>query len=41
MSVHVLFKLLNKLGKSNKMQGLPSILSRFRNEFIKIITTGA
>ena len=35
MSAHVLLNLLNKLGKRNKMQGLPSILSLFRNEFNK------
>ena len=35
MSAHVLLNLLNKLGKSDKMQGLPSILSFFRNEFNK------
>ena len=33
MSVHVLLNLLNELGKSDKMQGLPSILLLFRNEF--------
>ena len=27
MSAHVLFNLLNELGKRDKMQGLPSILS--------------
>ena len=27
--------LLNKLGESDKMRGLPSILSLFRNEFNK------
>ena len=27
MSAHVLMNLLNKLGKRNKMRGLPSILS--------------
>ena len=35
MSAHVLSNLLNKLGKSDKMRGLPSILSRFRIEFNK------
>ena len=29
MSVHVLLNLLNKLGKRDKMRGLPSILSVF------------
>ena len=32
MSVHVLLILLNELGKRDKMRGLPSILSLFRNE---------
>ena len=35
MSAHVLFNLLNVLGKRDKMRGLPSILSLFRNEFNK------
>ena len=35
MSVHVLLNLLNELGKRDKMRGLPSILSLFRNEFNK------
>ena len=33
MSAHVLLNLLNDLWKRDKMQGLPSILSLFRNEF--------
>ena len=33
MSVHALLNLLNKLGISDKMRGLSSILSLFRNEF--------
>ena len=33
MSAHVLMNSLNELGKRDKMQGLPSILSLFRNEF--------
>ena len=37
MSAHVLLNLLNKLGKRDKMRGLPSILSLFRNEFNKLI----
>ena len=41
MSVHVLLNLLNELGKSDKMRGLPSILSLFRNEFNKFNNTGA
>ena len=35
MSAHVLLNLLNDLGKSDEMRGLPSILSLFRNEFNK------
>ena len=35
MSAHVLLNLLNELGKRNKMRGLPSFLSLFRNEFNK------
>ena len=31
MSAHVLLNLLNKLRKIDKMRGLPSILSLFRN----------
>ena len=41
MSAHVLLNLLNDLGKSDKMRGLPSILSRFRKEFNKFNNTGA
>ena len=41
MSAHVLLNLLNELGKRDKMQGLPSILSRFRNEFNKFNNTRA
>ena len=33
MSSRVLLNLLNKLGKKDKMRGLSSILSLFRNEF--------
>ena len=33
MSAHVLLNLLNKLGKRDKMPGLQSILSLFRNKF--------
>ena len=33
MSVHILLNLLNMLGKSDKMLGLPSILLLFRNQF--------
>ena len=41
MSAHVLLILLNELGKRDKMQGLPSILSLFRNEFNKFNNTRA
>ena len=41
MSAHVLLILLNKLGKRDKMQGLPSIVSLFRNEFNKFNNTRA
>ena len=41
MSSHVLLNLLNELGKSDIMRGLPSILSPFRNEFNKFNNTGA
>ena len=33
MSAHVLLNLLNKLWKRDKMRGLPTILSLFRNKF--------
>ena len=32
MTAHVLLNLLNELEKRDKMRGLPSILSLFRNE---------
>ena len=41
MSTHVLLNLLNELGKRDKMRGLPSILSLFRNEFNKFNNTWA
>ena len=41
MSAHVLLKLLNALGKGDKMRGLSSILSLFRNEFNKFNKTRA
>ena len=41
MSAHVLLNLLNKLGKRDKMRGLSSILSLFRNEFDKFNKTSA
>ena len=40
MSAHVLLVLLNKLVKSYKMLGLPSILSLLCNKFNKFINTG-
>ena len=36
MRNHVLFNLLNKLGKRDKMRGLLSILFLFRNKFIEL-----
>ena len=41
MSANVLLNLLNELGKSDKMRGLPSILLLFRNEFNKFNNTRA
>ena len=41
MSAHVLLNLLNELGKRDKMRGLPSILSLFRNEFKQFNNTRA
>ena len=38
---HVLLNLLNELGKRDKMRGLPSILSLFRNELNKFNNTRA
>ena len=40
MSAHVLLKLLNQLRKRDKMRGLPSILSLFRNECNNFNNTG-
>ena len=37
MSAHVLLNLFNELGKRDKMRGLPSILSLFRDELINSI----
>ena len=37
MSAHVLLNLLNELRIRDKMRGLSSILSFFRNEFINSI----
>ena len=39
MSDHVLINLLNELRKRDKMRGLPSIISLFRNEFNKFNKT--
>ena len=39
MSAHYLLSLLNELRTSDKMRGLPSILSLFRNEFNKFNAT--
>ena len=39
MSAHVLLNFLNELGKRDKMRGLSSILSLFRNEFNKFNNT--
>ena len=41
MSAHVLLNLLNELGKTDKMRGLPSILSIFRSEVNKFNNTRA
>ena len=41
MSDHVLLNLFNELGKRDKMRGLSSILSLFRNEFNKLNSTRA
>ena len=41
MSAYVLMNLLNEFVKRDKMRGLPSILSLFRNEFNKFNNTRA
>ena len=41
MSAKFLLNLLNELGKRDKMRGLPSILSLFRNELHKFNNTRA
>ena len=41
MSTHVLLNLLSELEKRDKMRGLQSILSLFRNEFNKFNSTDA
>ena len=40
MHAHVLLNLLNELWKRDKMRGLSSILSFFRNKFNKFYNTG-
>ena len=40
MTAHVLLNFLNKVRKSDKMLGLPSILSFFCNKFNKFNNTG-
>ena len=40
MSAHVLSNLLSKFKKTDKMQGLLSILSLFRNKFDQFNNTG-
>ena len=41
MSAYVVLNLSNEFEKRNKLWGLPSILSLFRNEFNKFNNTGA
>ena len=41
MSAPVLFNLVKEVGKSDKMRGLPSILSLFCNGFAKFNNLGA
>ena len=41
MSAHISLHLFNNLRKRDKMLGLPSILSLFRNNFNKFNNTGA
>ena len=41
MSAHVLLNLSNELGKRDKMRGLQSILSLFRNKFNLLNNTRA
>ena len=41
MSAHVLLNLFNKLRKRDKLQGLLSSLSLFRNEFNQFNNAGA
>ena len=41
MSASILLNFLNEFGESDKMRGLPRILSLFRNMFNKFYNTGA
>ena len=41
MSAFFLLNLLNELGERDKMQGPPSILSHFHDDFNKFNNTGA
>ena len=41
ISAHVFIEFINELGKRDKMRGLPSILSIFRNELNKFNNTRA
>ena len=41
MSAHVLIDFIKQVGKRDKMRGLPSILSLFRNKFNKFMNTRA
>ena len=41
MSAHVLLNFLNELGRRDKIQGLPSMLSLFRYELNKFNNTRA
>ena len=41
MCAHVSLTSLNELRKRDKMRGLPSILSLYRNNFTKFNSTGA
>ena len=40
MTAHVLLNVVNELGKSDKMQGLPNIVSLFCNKLDKFSNTG-
>ena len=41
MRAHILLNLLNKLGKRDIIQGVPNILSLFRNKFNELNNTRA